>query len=147
VVIKMAWPLIIGTLAGTLFGNFLGGGSSGGSEMGSGLIEVGTSKKITKTQDQYSYQSTYAPVTTTTRSYQPVYSYAPQYMINSPYGTQTTKKEIAATSSPEIAPVISPQLIPFQNMASGGGGSMFDEIKPLLLLGGIGVGLYFVFKK
>lgn len=97
----MALPLIpiLAGLAG------VGGGFGLASLFG------GTKKE---TQIQRTYAPTHAP--TTTELYAPQIAYTPSYqwMIESPYGTQTSKKEtkMASTPSQEVVPTIAPTISP-----------------------------------
>ncbi len=149
----MVLPLIpLGYLAAGL----LGGGI--GAAAGAGIAGLTAGKKETQIQTQETYapiwtyspsrQETFSPTTTTTRLFQ--YSYAPQYVISSPYAQTESKKSFAArtaqevipTIAPTIAPIISPTVSPGQEAVGGGAGL---PIGSMLLLGGAGLAIYALF--
>jgi len=117
-------------------------------------------------QTTYSPQSTYAPITTTTtttsdsRIYAPQYSYLQQITIDSPNAQTIAKKEqsVSPTSStspqvqamPYIMPTIQPVLSSAPTTSTGGGdGGLFSGIPfgSIILLAGLGLGGYFLYKK
>lgn len=143
----VAWALtVISGIAGLFAGRGATSGGGSGDASSNAIIELGTSK-ISK-KDQYttttSTQSTYAPVTTTTRTSSNIYSYAPQYIIDSPYASQTSKKDIASSqpveTTPSVSPALTPTIMPTLDSGGSGGGSI--DWFTIALLGGGGFLLY-----
>ena len=119
-------------------------GSGGGIDLFRG-VEIGTSKK----QTSISTQETYAPQITTTKTY----DYSPVIQIDSPYASATSKKEQAISTTPTqtIAPVLMPTQLQGAGQvgtpatASGGGAGI--NIWDMVIVGGLGLGAYFLLIK
>lgn len=105
-----------------------------------------TANTTTSLQSSYSTQasSVYSPTTTTTVA--PTYT----YVLNSAGATTSTKKEISSSSVPTINPALTNT--PTQEATSKQSGSTLGlsdlgEMSPLLIIGGVIIGAYFIFKK
>lgn len=150
----MVLPLIAGALS-LLGATALGAGLSkgSGSELGGGFIEVGTSKKLIKTQDSYSYQSSFqfSPTTSNafnyspTDNFAPVNDFSPTTIIGSPNTSLLTKKALSQdfTTEPAFSTSTNPTntLTPSQSTSQGmgaSGSSILDDVKQYAVLGGIG---------
>lgn len=96
----------------------------------------------------------YAPQTTTTRTWQPVYTYAPspsyayQVQIESPGAEQqmTTKKEQTITAEPSVT-VIPSQIFEIPIEAGGGDPGIMGQITAIASIGVIGIVVYYVAKE
>jgi len=117
----MVLPLIPIALAG------IGGGAAGGLLS---WVLGGSTKK--KEQIQRTTVDIFAP--TDTDLYAPQIHHTPtyQWMIESPYGSQTSKKESRMTSTPsqEVTPTISPTITPSMAQTEG-----TDMVKLVLIAG------------
>lgn len=140
-------PILAG-VGGALVGAKVAGegGSATAPASSNALLEIGTSKKATQisTSKQISTQTTetFAPVTTKTEEF----TFSPQFILNSPNATQTSKKESSVSAEPQFS--VAPQIIPVVTSPVGSveGGSGGFDITRLLPVALLGVGGYLLVK-
>lgn len=109
----------------------LGGGYLFGKSAGGGM-EILTSKKEEMTIIAPFSPFTYAPVITTETT----------TITGSPYATTTSKKEIAGATTP-----MTQLLTPTQAQGTAGGGGGGIDFMSILIIGGFGLGAYYLIKK
>ena len=154
----MALPILAllgGTALGLLTEKFIGGGSGGssgggGTGVSGGFLEIATSKKYETKKDMSTYAPTTTHTTTTSNVRNIAYDYNPKIIISSPMSTQSSKKELGFSVPQIVTPTITPTVTPIQAESLGGGSggmNIFEELKPLLLIGGVGFAVYHIFIK
>jgi len=143
----MVAPLLIGSLLAG--GGWLAGksASGGGVDLLSGF-EIGTTKK--------SFQYTDSRQTTNTNVYAPTINrtFDIQYNIASEGSSISTKKEQAITQQPTVSPQVTPTLLVVPTTQQGAGeiggsgssGSAGFDYMTLVVLGGLGLGAYYLLK-
>lgn len=144
-----------GAGAGLLISKKTGSTGSSADEIRktSSLIEVGTKKDLSNRN------YTFSPVNTDSRSYQTTNTYSPTLTYNpiiiegSPYASATGASVIPSNY---ITPTLTPTTTVTPNISTGGrevgGGSgggldnLTDNISTLAIIGGLGIGAYFLLK-
>lgn len=164
----MVAPLLIAGIAG-IAGTLLGSkGSGAGGENSNGILGGWFSTNSTKKeQNTYSSQSSYTSADQYTSTFtnnpvmnfNPNYTFNPQTINNSPYATATAQANPSFTSSNtptlDLSALIKQATsqeatqTPTMTTGSGSGGLLSNLTDPtnILIIGGLGVGAYYLFLK